>query len=864
MAHNKIEKIDSLEDEKERDFAAQVAVLSPDAESDSIEAKDLGATKEDVLAAEERVAGMSLERCVKIITEVRTMHKHDQNFPTDILLRMNEFLDNPDVLANPELHADLIHEMKLEAVLVTENSPYAEVRGVVDPVDDFDMPTFTIRVWIIGVLFSGAGAFINQLFSIRMPNISVGTEVAQLLAFPFGKILEKIFPDYSFRLFGRTHNLNPGPFNRKEHMLITIMAAVAFSTPYTGYIVFTQALPMFFNNAYGHDFGYQLLNTLGSNFVGYGLAGLTRRFIVYPSYCVWPGSLATLALNKAFHSDDSGGVPGPFGRIYSWSRLRLFTVALIVTFVYWWIPGYLFEALSYFNWLSWIAPYNPTYNMIVGFKNGLGLNPLPTFDWNMVSGVWPAMVLPMFSITNYFVGTIVSGFMIVAIYWTNAFNTAYLPINSNKTFNRTGGKYNVTRILDSKGFFDEAKYQDYSEPYMSAGNITLYFWFFAAYSATLSYTFLYHRHELNRGFRSVWRDIKNKLRARRGEAAEVDEDEFAEDIHYRLMKKYKEVPEWWYFLVLCGALAIGMAGVGAYPTNTTMAVVIYGVLLALFFAVPLGIIKAVTGSTVTLNVLAEFIGGVIVPGDALAMNYFKMYGYVVTAHALSFANDLKLAHYTKIGPRYTFWAQMIATLISSLVCTSLFNFQMGFKNVCLPNASFKFTCPGDYTFFNAAVFWGSVGPIKIFGKGGRFTSLLSGFGLGFVLPIIIYGLQKAFPRQHWLRQIHPVMMCFGALIWAPYNISWIWPALVFTFISWKLVKPRYLAFWAKYNYVLCSALSAGIAICAIVIFFALQISDINLEWWGNSEYDKGCETAACVRLPLPEKGYFGPEKGHFR
>lgn len=110
------------------------------------------------------------------------MHKHDQNFPTDILLRMNEFLDNPDVLANPELHGDLIHEMKLEAVMVTENSPYAEVRGVVDPVDDFDMPTFTIRVWIIGVLFSGAGAFINQLFSIRMPNISVGTEVAQLLA----------------------------------------------------------------------------------------------------------------------------------------------------------------------------------------------------------------------------------------------------------------------------------------------------------------------------------------------------------------------------------------------------------------------------------------------------------------------------------------------------------------------------------------------------------------------------------------------------------------------------------------------------------------------------------------------------------
>lgn len=30
------------------------------------------------------------------------------------------------------------------------------------------------------------------------------------------------------------------------------------------------------------------------------------------------------------------------------------------------------------------------------------------------------------------------------------------------------------------------------------------------------------------------------------------------------------------------------------------------------------------------------------------MNYFKSFGYVTTAHAISFANDLKLAHYIKV------------------------------------------------------------------------------------------------------------------------------------------------------------------------------------------------------------------------
>ena len=44
------------------------------------------------------------------------------------------------------------------------------------------------------------------------------------------------------------------------------------------------------------------------------------------------------------------------------------------------------------------------------------------------------------------------------------------------------------------------------------------------------------------------------------------------------------------------------------------------------FVVPVGIVTAITGMQVTLNVLAEFIGGSFVQGNALAMNYFKAYG----------------------------------------------------------------------------------------------------------------------------------------------------------------------------------------------------------------------------------------------
>jgi hypothetical protein len=110
--------------------------------------------------------------------------------------------------------------MKLEAALITVNSPYAEVRAVVDNKDDVDIPCGTIRAFAIGSSFAVFLSVINQLFSIRQPAITVQSNVAQLLAYPFGKACEKLLPDVGFTLFGVRHSLNPGPFTRKEHMLM--------------------------------------------------------------------------------------------------------------------------------------------------------------------------------------------------------------------------------------------------------------------------------------------------------------------------------------------------------------------------------------------------------------------------------------------------------------------------------------------------------------------------------------------------------------------------------------------------------------------------------------------------------------------
>jgi hypothetical protein len=52
-------------------------------------------------------------------------------------------------------------------------------------------------------------------------------------------------------------------------------------------IIWVQYLPLYFNSAWATNFGYQIMVALSTNFIGYGLAGLTRRFLVYPAYAIW-------------------------------------------------------------------------------------------------------------------------------------------------------------------------------------------------------------------------------------------------------------------------------------------------------------------------------------------------------------------------------------------------------------------------------------------------------------------------------------------------------------------------------------------------------------------------------------------------
>ncbi len=68
------------------------------------------------------------------------------------------------------------------------------------------------------------------------------------------------------------------------------------------------------------------------------------------------------------------------------------------------------------------------------------------------------------------------------------------------------------------------------------------------------------------------------------------------DVHTRLMRKYKDIPQWWFLLLAVVGIAISIATVEGYKLQLQLPW--WGILLgsgfACFFTLPIGIIAATT------------------------------------------------------------------------------------------------------------------------------------------------------------------------------------------------------------------------------------------------------------------------------
>ncbi|KAL1820060.1 hypothetical protein ACET3Z_014929 [Daucus carota] len=706
-----------------------------------------------------------------------------------------------------------------------ESTGIKQVDSTVPQTDDPNMPVLTFRMWVLGVLSCVALSFVNQFFWYRSEPLIISSICAQIAVVPIGHFMARVLPTKVF--FEGTmgaFTMNPGPFNVKEHVLITIFANSGAGTVYATHIL--SAVKLFYKRKLGFFPAFILMLT--TQVLGFGWAGIFRKFLVEPAAMWWPMTLVQVSLFRALHEKDKR----PKGGI---TRTQFFLICLISSFAYFIFPGYLFKLLTTVSWVCWLAPKSVLVQQLGSGGNGLGIGSLG-FDWSTISSfLGSPLVSPWFATANIAVGFLFIMYVMTPIsyWWANAYHAKNFPIYSQDLFELDGSSYNISSIITSNFHLDKTSYSKSGPLYLSTFFAMTYGLGFAALPATLVHVFLFNGSELLRQTKEAFFGQIEKL-----------------DIHAKLMKAYKQVPMWWFYIILVVNIVVIIFACEYY--NYELQLRWWGVLLAcaisFLYTLPIGVIMATTNQTPGLNIITEYIIGYLYPGRPVANMCFKVYGYISMSQALTFLMDFKLGQYMKIPPRAMFMAQVLGCVISVLVyqCTAWW-MMTTIPNLCdrsvLPPDS-QWTCPMDHVFYDASVIWGLVGPQRIFGNLGHYSKINLFFAAGAIAPLVIWLVQKAFPKQRWISLINmPVLLGATAMMPPASSVnytSWLVVAFFSGFVVFRW-RPK---LWERYNYVLSGGLDAGTAFMAVLLFATLQYKNITVEWWGNTP-DQGCSLATC-------------------
>ena len=327
--------------------------------------------------------------------------------------------------------------------------------------------------------------------------------------------------------------------------------------------------------------------------------------------------------------------------------------------------------------------------------------------------------------------------------------------------------------------------------------------------------------------KSIWKQLKAAMKQKNEE----------NDIHNRLMKSYPDVPDWVFAVFLAIMICVQVAVSLWTPFTMPVWSVFLCIGITFFFLLPIGIITAITGLQLGLNVLSEFVIGLLIPGQTVAVIAFKSLGTNTIIQGLSLIADLKLGHYMKINPVHMIVAQLYGTVIGAVInnCVCIW------AESLLSNVLFiaeDWTPSGFDGFYSAGAIWGAIGPQRFFGIGSKYESLLWFFLIGAGLPIIPWIGNKLYKADFWHYINIPVLASGGVsfpgmfqnAVIAPLLVAWIFQYYIFN---------HHPEWWKKYNYIFASASDAGVSLTVLILAILAQYGVSFPNWAGNPDSDSG-------------------------
>jgi OPT family small oligopeptide transporter len=708
--------------------------------------------------------------------------------------------------------------------------------------DDPTLNPWTFRSFIIGIGLSAFGGVLAEIYYFKPQTVLVSTMFLAVISYVLGIAMETAIPSRGFFRY-----LNPHPFNKKENAFIVIMASAAANSALGTEVLAVQRL--FYDIT--PNPGASIFLLFSSQLLGYGIGGLFRHVLLYPSKMLYPGNLPLVSMFDALFKDASGAQ----------KKLRLFWMAFFAIFIWELFPEWIFPLLTGFSIFCLANQRSPDFTRVFGGSNGnegLGLLSI-CFDWQYISGGYNPMAIPLRAQFSNLIGYILCMVVFVGVYYMNVWDSKSFPFLSQELFYANGTVYDQLLILNDKFEVDPTLLAEQGLPFYAGTWVVQLLTTNLGMGATFAHLLIWNRDDMKKAWdwlspselRKMWNNFNWRFWQDDGMREEQYDDENL-DPHYREMLKYPDAPNSWYWVTLLASVI--MALVIIYKTDSTLPWwgFLVSIILATISIVFFGALYAITGLQFIIQPFIQMIGGFLHPGKPMANMYFVLFGYNSVTQAQLLLKDLKIAQYTKLPPRAAFTAQIVGTLLGSVLNFILMNSIIDNQREILLSVEGTNVWSGQQPqqYNSQAIAWGALSH-ELFAIGKRYQFVAWAYLIGFLVPIPFWICHKLWPRLRADYLYTPVIcyyigwLCVGinSSIFSYFSIAWV--------SQWWL-RTRYPRWFAKYNYILAAALDGGtqvmIFILSFAVFGASGNSHLFPQWWGadqNGNYDR------CVLIPSP-------------
>ncbi|SCZ96655.1 BZ3500_MvSof-1268-A1-R1_Chr4-4g07521 [Microbotryum saponariae] len=528
----------------------------------------------------------------------------------------NAFLDEADL--DPEFLDENGKERPIE-------TPQDFATRLMSLEDETSLKVHTVRMWTIGIILTvceysdvqtrscdrrstcscrlhvlpKVGGVLGEVFKFRPQGLDVSA------LFLFGVAWYKLLPKAERGKFWAV--LNPGPFNIKEHVCITVMAGAG--------AIGALALPAFAAERMYYDIvpnkAMAILTLLSSQFFGYGLAGLFRSVVVYPTYAVWPELIPTVALVDTLNRDQNLAVQK--------HRYKVFWIVLAIAFAWEWFPQVIAPTLTGFSVFCLANRTNSNFTRLFGGTTGaegLGLFSV-SLDWLSITSGQSS--------------------------YGNVWNVRKLPLMGQTLFHEDGRLYNQSLILDSHSRLNQTA--------LAIQGLPSFTWTRAVMSIGVNL--------------SISASIMHVILRWRGKVQN--------DAHYIKMQAYPECPTWWYSVTAVLSFALALISLYLAKTGMPWYALVVGCLFALIYTPVMCLLASITGFGISGGALTQMLGAALVPHNARANLYFRLYSSNSVIQGATMIRSLKFGQYTKVPPRAMFTAQFVGTFVGSFISYAIMN-----------------------------------------------------------------------------------------------------------------------------------------------------------------------------------------------